>query len=90
MLDIILAQVQQPTPDAGPFSEIGTRILGILAWAVPTISVGVIMVVGAWLGVAYMDPSTDESKPKKTLMWAIVGGVISSSAALIVNWAANS
>lgn len=86
MLYQILAQVEQPSPDAGPFADVGSRILGVLAWAVPTISVGLLIVCGAWLAWAYTDPSQDESKPKKTLAWVVVGGIIASAAATIVNW----
>ena len=52
MIENILAQVVQPSPDAGPFAEVGNKILGVLAWAVPTISVGLLMVCGAWLAYA--------------------------------------
>lgn len=86
MIENILAQVVQPSPDAGPFAELGNKILGVLAWAVPTISVGLLIVCGAWLGYAYFDSSQDESKPKKVLGWVVVGGIIASFAANIVNW----
>lgn len=86
MLYSILAQVEQPAPDAGPFAEVASRILGVLAWAVPSVAVGLIIICGVWLAAAYTDPSQDESKPKKTLGWVVVGGIIASAAANIVNW----
>lgn len=86
MKNIILAQVTDPTPDAGPFEDLGNRILGLIAWLVPLVSLGTILVVGAMFAIAYLDTSKDESAPKKALGWAIVGGGIASSAALIVNW----
>lgn len=81
-----LAQVTQPTPNAGPFGEVGEKILGVLAWAVPTISVALLIVTGAWLAYAYLDSSQDESKPKKVVLWVVIGGAIASFAANIVNW----
>lgn len=86
MSTYFLAQVQQPSPDAGPFAEVGNKILGVLAWAVPTVSLGLLILCGAWLAYAYLDSSQDESRPKKVLAWVVVGGIIASSAAQIINW----
>ena len=83
-----LAQaVQQPSPDAGPFDDVYGKVAGVVAWGVPAISVLMIIGLGVWFGYAYMDPSQDETKPKKVLLWSVVGGAIASGAATIVNWA---
>ena len=83
-----LAQaVQQPSPDAGAFADVYGKVAGVVAWGVPAISVLMIIGLGVWFGYAYMDPSQDETKPKKVLLWSVVGGAIASGAATIVNWA---
>ena len=83
----LLAQVQQPTPDAGPFMPVLQKLLGVIAGVAPWITVGLIIAVGAWFGVCALDPQKDESGPKKALVWTIIGGTLGASAALIANWA---
>lgn len=87
IIDFLAQTVPEPVADGGPFVELAIKFLNVLAFLVPVASVAALLFVGGWLGLAYMDPSQDESKPKKALLWVIVGGGIASMATTIINWA---